>query len=32
MNETTLAKILLKVEDCLQSSEASFDDKFYEAA
>lgn len=32
MNDTTLTKILLKAEDCLNSSQSSFEDKFYEAA
>lgn len=32
MNEVTLTKILLKAEDCLDSSRASFEDKFFEAA
>ena len=32
MNEITLAKILMKIEDCLESSESSFEEKFYDAA
>jgi len=32
MNEITLAKILFKAEDCLESSQSSFDENFFEAA
>ena len=32
MNEITLTRILLKVEDCLESSQSSFDENFFEAA
>ena len=32
MNEITLARILSKVEECLDSSQSAFKDKFFEAA
>jgi uncharacterized protein (UPF0332 family) len=32
MNELTLAKILIKIEDCLESSQSSYQENFFEAA